>query len=96
MDLTALYRIEAGSINAGVSQNIRQPGNVFLKSIVGAGEQMPQIMWKHFFLRHFRVLTKRFHLSPDIRPVKRLSVSCDKHCSGSDFLFLEVVKQQLS
>ena len=41
------YNINTGGVDAGMSQNICQLGNILFNAVKGAGKQMTQIVGEH-------------------------------------------------
>ena len=52
----ALGGVDAGGNDAGVAENVRKAAQVFFQRVKGAGEQVPQIVWKHLRRRDARLL----------------------------------------
>ena len=52
----ALNEIDARRLDGAVAEHIRELHNVAVSAIVGCGEQVPQIVWKHLRRRDARLL----------------------------------------
>ena len=74
----------------GMTQSIRQPGQIFFQWIIRPGKQVPQIMGEHLVWLHSRAFTKSFHIPPDIGAVKGLSRPRHEHRSVGDLLLFQV------
>ena len=87
---TALCGIDPGGTDMGMTQSIRQPGQIFFQWIIRPGKQVPQIMGEHLVWLHSRAFTKSFHIPPDIGAVKGLSRPRHEHRSVGDLLLFQV------
>ena len=89
------HNVNPCCVNAAVSQNIGQLGDVFLNATKSPGKQLAKIVWKHFTGFYSRCLAEGFHLRPDITPIQQLPVPGNKDCSGTDAIFLCVIQKHL-
>ena len=62
--------IDPCCLNATVSKDVRQMGQVLLNGIKAAGKQVPQVVRKHLAGIHSGAGTEFFHIMADIRPVQ--------------------------
>ena len=62
--LAGRHDINARGVDAAVAQDIGQLRNVFLKAIKGSGEQLAQIVGKHFTSLHLSFVAEPLHLCP--------------------------------
>ena len=81
-------KVDAGGLNAGVPQNIRQLYYIPAGPIEQRGEQVPEIVREHLALFHSRFGTDGFHLGPDLASAQTPPASGEKDLPGGDFLFL--------
>ena len=44
VDGPALHGVDAGGVDAGVSQNVRQPGQILFQRVIAPGEQVAQVV----------------------------------------------------
>ena len=94
MDRAGLRRVDPRGVDAGVAQDVRQPGEILLQGIKRPGEEVPEVVGEDLARRHAGALAEGLHIPPDVRPVQRPPVPREKHRSGGDFLFLQVGFQQ--
>ena len=94
MDIATLCGIDAGGIDAGMAQNVRQPGQILFQRVICPSKQVAQVLREYLPRIHLGALAQSFHVSPDIRTVNGLACPCHKHRSGGDFLLLEVFLQE--
>ena len=78
MFCTSGHDIDSCCVDAAVSQNIGQFGDLFLNTVKSPGKQLAQIVGKHLAGFYSGFLAEGFHLRPNIAPVQRLSVSGNK------------------
>ena len=69
------HDIDPRSINAAVSQNIRQLGNILFQPVKGPSKQLSQIMRKDLGRVHARTPAQPLHFSPNIAAVHGSAVS---------------------
>ena len=89
------YDIDAGRIDACVSENVCEPRNVLFNRVKGSCEQVPEVVRKDLTRRHVRIFAQRLHFPPDIVSADRSSAPCDEYRSRIAFLLLDVAKQFL-
>ena len=94
MDAAALGGVDAGGVDGGMAQNVRQPGEVFLQRVVGAGEKMAQVAGKDFARLHPGALAQGLHVPPGVRFVQRLARLGGEHRPGGLFLRPDIFLQQ--
>ena len=90
VDISALHRIDSGSIHTCVTKNVCQPHYVLLKIVVSAREKMTEIVWKNLRFRHTRLFAKLFHVIPYIRPVQWISISRYKNRAVFYFMIISI------
>lgn len=83
-------------INAAVTENVGQLGDVFFNAVKYTGEQVAQVMGKHLLRVDVRFLTQGFHLPPDIRPIDGGTRSGHKNHAAFDSLLRCIAEQFLS
>ena len=49
MDRATLCRVDAGRVDAGMTEDVSQPGKVMVDEVEQPDKKMPQIMRKDFF-----------------------------------------------
>ena len=85
--------INSGGVNAGMSENIRQLGNILFDSVKYPGEQMPEIMRKNLLRIDVGCAAEGFHFPPDIRAAYCPAGSGDKNHAGFDAMLGGVAEQ---
>ena len=75
------YGVDPRSIDAAVSQQIRQMSDISFHLIICFCKKMAEIMRIHFFPGDSRRLAQFFHFMKYIAPVHRFSVSGDKNAA---------------
>ena len=78
------HDIDAGGLDAAVSQNICQLCDIFAGGIEAAGKELAQIMRKHLARIHICRGAKPLHLRPHIAAVQRFPAAGDKDASTAD------------
>lgn len=63
------HDVDAGGVDAGMSQYICQLGDVFSPFVKASGEKFSQIVRKDLAAFHSGFFTQRFHLCPDVAAV---------------------------
>ena len=86
------HNIDSCCVDAAVSQNIGQFGDLFLNTVKSPGKQLAQIVGKHLAGFYSGCLAEGFHLRPNIAPVQRLPVPGNKDRSRTDAVFLCVME----
>ena len=89
------YDINAGRIDAAVTEDVRQLGNVLFDSVKYTGKQVTKIMWKHLLRVDTRFLTQGLHLPPDICPIDGLARAGYENYSAFDSLLRCIAEQFL-
>ena len=90
------HNIDPCCVDAAVTKNIRQLGEILLNTIEGPREQLAQIVGEHFACLYTGCFAKGFHLGPDVAPIQRLAVPGNKDWAGMDTVILRVIQEQLS
>ena len=88
------HDINAGGVDTAVAEQVRQFGNVMLKTVKGARKQVPEVVWINLAGRNTSFLAQSFHVAPDIAPVKGFSGSADKHRAGLNAGFSNISNKQ--
>ena len=76
--------INAGRIDAAVSENIRKLGNILFDAVKDTGEQVPQVMGEHLLRVDIRLRTQGFHLPPDVGAADGLTCAGHKDHTAFD------------
>ena len=85
--------VDAGGLEAGMAQHIRQLHDVTAGPVKGRGEQMAKVVGKDLAGRDPRRLAQPLHLRPDLTAAEGRPVSGEKDLAGGDFLFPGVLQQ---
>lgn len=100
MNRPALHGVDACGVDAGVTQDVRQPGQVALYGVIRSGEQMAEIVGEHLGRLHSSAFAQAFHVPPDVGAVKGPPRPRHEHRPadvlrpGGDFLCPEIVPEQ--
>lgn len=86
----APHGVNAGGVDAAVSENVREAHDVLELSVVRPGEQVAQVVGKDFLCQHLRRLRQLFEHLPDVRPVERPARPRDEHAAADDPVLLAV------
>ena len=70
--------INARRIDAAVTEDVGEFGDVLFNAVEYAGEQVSQVVRKHLVRIDVCFFTKRFHISPNVRPADRFAAACDE------------------
>lgn len=87
--------INAGRIDAAVTENVGELCNVLFDAVKHPGEQVAQIVRKHLFRVDLRLLAQGFHLPPDICPVDGLARAGHENHPAFDPLLRRIAEQFL-
>ena len=60
------HDINAGGVDTAVAEQVRQFGNVMLKTVKGARKQVPEVVWINLAGRNTGPVAELFHLAPDL------------------------------
>lgn len=90
VDAPAFGGIDAGGVDAGMAQNVRQPVQVLFHGVISVGKEMSQVVGEHFTRLHPGAHAQPFHVPPDVAPVHRLARACHEYRSGGDFFCLGI------
>lgn len=85
--------VDAGGLEAGMAQHIRQLHDVTAGPVKGRGEQMAKVVGKDLAGRDPRRLAQPLHLRPDLTAAEGRPVSGEKDLAGSGFLLFGVFQQ---
>lgn len=89
---TGGHDIDAGGFNTAVAQDVRQLGDVLFDAIKGPGEELAQIVGKHFGWIYSGNCAELFHLRPNITSVKGSAGSGNKDYPIADAAFFCIVQ----
>ena len=87
--------INSCGVDTAVTENIGKLGNILFNPVKHPCEQMPQIMGKHFLRIYACLLTKPFHLPPDICTAYRFACAGDKYSACLNPLLRHIAEQFL-
>ena len=87
--------VNAGGVDAAVTEDVGELGDVLFNAVKCAGKQMTEIMRKYFAGVDICVPAKLFHFAPDIRAADELTRFGDKDRAGIDMMPLRVFQQLL-
>lgn len=90
----AFEGIDAGGVDACVSEEVGEAQEVFFSGIEGAGEEMAQVVRKDFLRVDVGFLAEGFHGAPDVGTVEGTAGSRCKNGAGRLFLYLEGAFEQ--
>lgn len=62
----ALHGIDPCCVDAAVPEYVRQTRYVLVQAVIGACEQMPQIVRKDLFIRYAGDAAQLFHIAPNV------------------------------
>ena len=79
--------IDAGGIDAGMAQNIRQFPDILIHGIKYPGEQMAQIVGEYLAGGNPCLAAQALHLPPDFNTVDRTAPPGKKNGAGTDIAF---------
>ena len=65
--------IDPCRIDAAVTENIGELGNILFNTVKYTGEQMPEIVRKYLFGIDLCLNAEAFHFPPDVRSAQRLA-----------------------
>lgn len=86
--------IDAGGVDAAVTEDVGELGDILLQAVEHAGKQMPQVMREDLAGIDVGLRAEGFHLSPDVRPADRLSCACDED-TARNYALLRAIAEQL-
>ena len=89
------HDIDPGRFDAAVAENIRQLGDILFQAVKGAGEQLPQVVWKHLRWADIGAGAEPFHFGPDIAWVQRSARPGAENAPAFDTGLFRVIQQQL-
>ena len=85
--------VDPCGIDTAVSEDIRKVADVFMYAVVGAREEMAEVMWECFLQCNACFFGVLFHFRPDVAAVYRVSVFRDEDCAAPDVVLFAVVEQ---
>ena len=86
------HNIDPGGIDAAVSKDIRQLGNILLNAVKSTGKELAKIMRKDLGRIYFRRMTQSFHLLPDVATIQGFSGPGNENCAASDTALLRITQ----
>ena len=93
---TAFHSVDSSGVYARVTEDIGKTNYILLQGVVGACEQMSEVVRKYLFLRDSCRFAKFLHISPNIRPIEWVSVLGYKDGSTLYFLLLYILFENLT
>ena len=84
------HEIDAGRLDGGMSQHIRQPGNVPASPVKGGCKQMAKIVGEYLTGGHTRIFAELLHLRPDLPTAQTFSALRAEYFAGGDFFMPSV------
>ena len=87
--------INSCGVDTAVTENIGKLGNILFNPVKHPCEQMTKVMWEHFLRIYACLLTKPFHLPPDVGATYRFACAGDKNRTCLDFLLRCIAEQFL-
>lgn len=75
------YDVYSCGVDAAVTEDIGKLGDIFFNSVKRAGEQVAEVMRKHFAEIDVRIPAKLFHFSPNIFTAHWVAVTGNKNIS---------------
>ena len=92
MDRATLCRVDAGRVDAGMTEDVSQPGKVMVDEVEQPDKKMPQIMGEHFSFCYPGITTQMFHLCPNLCPAQGPSRSCAKNRTSRYVQFTRILQ----
>lgn len=86
--------VDAGRVDAGMPQHVRQLDNILSRSVKSAGKKMAQVVGKNLGREDAGTLTQSLHFPPYGNAVNRPAAPGDEHRSGGDAQLGSVLQQQ--
>lgn len=87
--------IDSRRVDAAVTENVGELGDVLFYSVENTSKQMPQVVRKHLVRIDVRFHAQRLHIPPDIRPADRLAAARDEDTTRFDPLLRCIAEQFL-
>ena len=87
--------INSRGVDATMTEDVGEFGDVLFDAVEYTGEQMPKIMREHFLRIDICFFTKRFHIMPDIRSADRFSAARNENTSLQYPLLRRILEQFL-
>ena len=85
--------VNAGGVDAAVTQQVRQLGQVTLQPVERPGEQVAQVVGEYLRAVHPGIAAQRFHLTPNVAAVQRLAGTGDEHWAVGDTMAAGVAQE---
>lgn len=80
--------IYTSGVDAAVTEDIGELGDVLLDAVECAGKQVSEVVWKHFAGVYVCITAKLFHLTPDVCSADGIACFCDKYDPCVDMVAL--------
>lgn len=93
---TCGHDIDTGGVDAAVTENIRQLGDILLDAVEGPGKKLPEIVGKYFGCLHLCPFAQVLHPSPDAGTVYRYTVFIYEDHAVFDLSFSGEIHQYFS
>ena len=87
------YDIYSGGVDAAVTEDVGELGDIFLNAVKRAGKKMTEVMREHFAGVYIRVPAKLFHFTPDVRAADWPACPGDKNRTVVDMVTPRVFQQ---
>ena len=87
------HDVDAGCVDAAMAQHVRQLSYVVVYRVEFPGEQMPQVVWKHFLPIYSRRIAEGFHLMEDVASVHGPAALCYKNASAFQAPLFDIAAQ---
>lgn len=93
--LTGGHDVDARGVDAAVTQNVRQLGDVLFQIVKRPGEEFPQIVWEYLARIYFCPFAQPLHGGPDVAAIQRFAVSGAENDASGDAYGPCVAQQEL-
>ena len=74
--------VDTGGVDAAVAQQVGQLGQVLVQPVERAGEQVAEVVGKHFFVGDAGGAAQGLHLAPDVAAVQGCAAAGDEYQAG--------------
>ena len=92
----ARHYVNARGVDAAVTKDVSQPGDVLFDTVEHPREQVAEIVRKHLLRIHTRFSANALHFPPDARPVYGSPGSRNKDCTLPDPVHGNIMQKLLS
>lgn len=90
MDRATLCRVDTGRVDAGMTEDVSQPGKVMVDGVEQPGKKMPQIMRKDFLGGYSGILAQSLHIASDVAPVQWSAASGGEHWAAALVMIAQI------